>query len=80
MGFFDPAIDVPKVIFRKFEQLVEEVAYIEAGREVDAQERRDLAKQLCVRVLEEYVDQHFRESTRSAAEMFLNRKRMERIL
>ncbi len=36
--------------------------------------------QLCVRVLEEYVDQHFRESTRSAAEMFLNRKRMERIL
>lgn len=77
---FSPLLRVPPVVFRKFETLVEEVSYIEGGREVDNTERRILAEELMVRILNEYVDQHFRESARSAAEMFINRKRMERIL
>ncbi|MFB5191998.1 hypothetical protein [Alicyclobacillus fastidiosus] len=77
---FSPILNVPRVTMKKFEDLVEEVTYIESGRELDGTQARVMAEQLMIRVLNEYVDQHFGESARSAAEMFINRKRMERML
>lgn len=77
---FSPTLNVPRVTMKKFEDLVEEVVYIEAGKEVDNTERRVMAEELMLRVLNEYIDQHFRDSARSAAELFINRKRMERML
>lgn len=75
MGFWsDVVISVPKVTFRKLEDLVEEVYYLEAYEELDGRGRKELAEKLAVRVIEQYVTEHFGESTKAAAEMFRHRK------
>jgi hypothetical protein len=76
MGWWsDVVISVPKVTFRKLEDLVEEVYYLEADEELDKHSRRDLAEQLAQRVLEQYVQEYFGEATKAAAEMFRSRHR-----
>jgi hypothetical protein len=71
----DVVISVPKVTFRKLEDLVEEVYYLEADEELDKHSRRDLAEQLARHVLDQYVREYFGDSTKAAAEMFRNRYR-----
>lgn len=81
MSFWtDSVISVPRVTFRKLEELVEEVVYMEAGDEMGSRDRKTMAEELAVNVLNQYVDQYFGEGARSAAEMFLNRKRQQRLL
>jgi hypothetical protein len=75
VGFWsDVVISVPKVTFRKLEDLVEEVYYLEADEELDGLGRKELAEKLAVSVIEQYVTDYFGESAKAAAEMFRHRK------
>lgn len=75
MGFWtDVIIAVPKVTFRKLEDLAEEIYFLESDEELDNRGRKELAEQLAQKVLNEYVTEYFGESTKAAAEMFRNRK------
>lgn len=75
MGFWtDVTILVPKVTFKKLEDLVEEVFYLECDERLGVDGRRELAEQLAARVLDEYVTEYFGESTKAAAQMFRSRK------
>lgn len=75
MGFWsDVVISVPKVTFRKLEDLAEEVYYLETEEELDRRGRKELAEKLVQKVLAEYVDEYFGESAKAAAQMFRNRQ------
>ncbi|KPV42038.1 hypothetical protein [Alicyclobacillus ferrooxydans] len=71
----EAVIGVPRVTWKKIEDLVDEVYYMEQGDELESHERRDLAERLAVHILEEYVQQYFGESAKVAAEMFRQRRR-----
>jgi hypothetical protein len=68
-------IGVPKVTWRKLEQLVEEVVYLEIGESVSRQSRYDFAQQLAVKVLTEYVQERYDDAIRSVAEDFKRKRR-----
>jgi hypothetical protein len=75
MGFWsDVVISVPKVTFRKLEDLAEEVYYLETEEELDRRGRKELAEKLVQKVLAEYVDEYFGECAKAAAQMFRNRQ------
>lgn len=73
MGWLDPIIAVPRITFKKLEELVEEVYFLETDEELDGRSRKELAEKLAQRVLNEYVVEYFGESTKVAAQMFRNR-------
>jgi hypothetical protein len=76
MGFWsDVVISVPKVTFRKLEDMVEELHYFDNDEELDSRGRKELAEQLAQKVLAEYVDEYFGESVKAAAQMFRNRSK-----
>jgi len=75
MGLLDPIIAVPRVTFRKLEQLVEDVVYLEDDEEVDGSTRRELAEQLATRILTEYVREHFEEQSQAVAQDMVRRRR-----
>lgn len=75
MGWRDPAVDVPRVTYRRLQMLVEEVVYFERDDAIATWEIREQVEQLIGRILDEYVRQHFEESTRAAAELLTGRRR-----
>lgn len=71
MGWWsDELITVPKVTFRRLVLIVEEVESVSGEDVFPGLGPREKAGQLAARILEEYVRQHFRDSTRQVAEMF----------
>lgn len=74
---YDPCsqknVHVPKATFRKLDDLVEEVYYLETDKELDGRGRKELAEKLAVRVIEQYLTEYFGESTKAAVEMFRSR-------
>lgn len=77
MGWLDPAISVPRVTYRRLAALAEEIEYLESGDELETWEQRDRVEELITNILDEYVRQHFEESTKTAAKM-LNMRRIQR--
>lgn len=78
MSFWtDAIISVPRVVFRKLEDLVEDVVYLETDEEIDHRTRKELAEQLAVRIVTEYVREQFEEQHRTVAQDMVN-KRKER--
>lgn len=76
MGFWtEKVIGVPRLTFKKLEDLVDEVYFLEADEEIDRSSRSEMAEKLAVRVLTDYVHEYFEESTKAAAQMFRNRRR-----
>ncbi|WDL96968.1 hypothetical protein [Alicyclobacillus sp. ALC3] len=75
MGWRDPAVDVPRVTYRRLQMLVEEVSYLADGEGLASWELREQVEQLIGRILDEYVRQHFEESTKAAAQLLTARRR-----
>ncbi|WDL97781.1 hypothetical protein [Alicyclobacillus sp. ALC3] len=75
MGWRDPAVDVPRVTYRRLQMLVEEVMYFERENALASWELREQVEQLIGHILDEYVRQHFEESTKVAAQLLTARRR-----
>jgi hypothetical protein len=70
MGFWsDQIISIPKVTFRRFCWLAEELYYLTYDEELSGSEARDEAEKIIINVLDEYVRQHFEESTKLAVNL-----------
>lgn len=79
MGFFDPAISIPRVTYARLTMLVNEVSYLQEGEELTGFELRDTVDRFVGNILTEYVRQHFDESTKTAAEMIEQRRKRRRM-
>jgi hypothetical protein len=65
MGFWsDAVISVPQVTFRRFCWLAEELYYLEYDEALSGRDAKEKAEEMMRYVLDEYVRQHFEESTR----------------
>ena len=81
MGWWsDELVAVPKVTFRRIVMMVEEIAYLEEGEELQGDALRTLAERLAVSILDEYVRGHFHESTHAAAKMMVERHKQRTLL
>lgn len=76
MGFWtDAVVGIPKVTFRRYVMLAEELYYLEYDEELSSSEAKEEAEKIILRVLDEYIRQHFEESTRLAVEMVVGKKK-----
>jgi len=75
MGLLDPIISVPRITFRKLEQLVEDVVYLEDDEEVDHSTRREMAEKLAVTIITEYVREQFEEQSQAVAQDMVRRRK-----
>lgn len=75
MGWLDPAVEVNRVTYRRLEMLAEEVLFLEYEEAMPSWERREQVDALIQRILDEYIRQHFEESTRTAAQLLTARRR-----
>jgi len=75
MGLLDPIITVPRITFRKLEQLVEDVVYLEDDEEVDHSTRRELAEKLAVTIITEYVREQFEVQSQAVAQDMVRRRK-----
>lgn len=78
--FNDTPIGVPRPTWRRLVMLVEEVSHIEYDEELGTDDIRKLAERLAVSVIDEYVKQHFRESTQEAAKRLVSRHKQRTML
>ncbi len=70
MGFWTQAvISVPKVTFRRFVMLAAELYYLNYDKELSGSEAQEEAEKIILNVLDEYIRQHFEESTRFAVNL-----------
>lgn len=74
MGWLDPSVTVPRVTMRRLEMLVDEVTYLDTEVELQSWERHEQVQQLVTQILDEYVRQHFEESTRMVARLMTTRR------
>jgi len=76
MGWFDPIIAVPGVTFNRLQLLVREVHYMEVGDELDSTDLRDETERFISKLLDEYARQHFEASTKVAAQLIVDKRRL----
>jgi|GEM_PF-4058805 len=82
MGFFDPTISVPRVTYARLRMLVNEVSYMEDGEELTGYDLSEAVDRFAANVLNEYIRQHFEESTKVAAILIhekRNRRKLEQL-
>lgn len=79
MGWWsDELIAVPKVTFRRLLLIVEEVESISGEDVFPGLGSREKTGLLAARILEEYVRQHFGDSTKQVAEMMDRKLKQQR--
>lgn len=73
MGFWrEKIIGIERPVYNRIREMMDEVYYFERGEYPSSAELDELAEEAVVKILEEYVRQHFEESTKAAARMFLS--------
>ncbi len=67
--FKDVTVYIPKVVYRRFEMMTEEIHYLNDESGLSRIELADETEKIITNVLTEYVRQHFEESTKAAVQM-----------
>ncbi|QQE81533.1 hypothetical protein [Alicyclobacillus sp. SO9] len=74
MGVFSQkVVGVERIIYQRVRGMCEEVYYLEKGDYPERWELDEMTEKAIAKILDEYVRQHFEESTRVAAQMFIER-------
>jgi hypothetical protein len=74
MAWNDAIINVSRVTFRRFMMLAEEIYNLNYGMELSGFELKEVTEEIIQNVLDEYIRQHFEESTKSAVKMAMGHK------
>lgn len=76
MGWFrhQRYININLVTFKRFCMIAEEVHYLNYDEELTDVECRNEAESMIQKVLDEYVRQHFEESTKNAIKLALDKQ------
>ncbi len=76
MGWWsaDEIVSVPEVLYERFILMAKEVYYLNYDEKIDGLEAKQEAESLIRNVLNEYVRQHFEESTKAAVQMAIGRQ------
>ncbi len=71
MGWWsaDEIVGVPEVLFERYVLMAKEVYYLNYDEKIDGLEAKLEAETLIRNVLNEYIRQHFEESTKVAVQM-----------
>ncbi|MCL6453534.1 MAG: hypothetical protein K6T78_07890 [Alicyclobacillus sp.] len=78
MGILNPLVRVPRITWRKLEQLVEDVVYLEDGEAMRSWELHELTEQLARSILTEYVREQFDAQVEAVAKDMVRRRRDRR--
>jgi hypothetical protein len=74
--FFDPIVTISKPTWRRVEMLVEELAFMQGRGELNGFQLERQTQEFIQGIVYEYVSQFFKESTRSAAELIHQRRKL----
>jgi hypothetical protein len=74
--FFDPVVTISKPTWKRIEMLVEELAFMQGYGELNGFQRERQAEDFIRSIVDEYISQYFKESTRSAAELVHQRRKL----